>query len=838
MKNSRILLLIALSIFTSSYNFWNPFGGSNPNDSGQEKGPKAVQQELQEAGKQQFIKEILQSLEATLNSDTEVISSVLQAVEEKGQEVGKQVAIQVLGELQKAWPEGESSGVQEAIDEAIQAIQQPDLDAWEQAWQQALQKVRDAVQEEKEQQNEALAAAQQAKQVVQAAVQQAEQAVQEAVQQAKQAAQQVDTGQKAELQEEREADASRDQSEAPTASVGGALDSDGVQKAQQQQANGSSTEDVANIATEVKWQREADVNEAEGLAAPAVQSTPAVDLAPEAAGGAQQQTTIKILQELQQALQQVLEALQQKKISVKKLGTNTTEEEWEQFFTERGANKFWQILHMFRNNLKEFKAQGSVSDRTPSQLEAGVLPENPLSGKHSQTQSVPDASTLVKSSLKKSLASNPCRRSFNKASLSPSEKSDSVPEVLWGDVGLYHYLRNDSVAQSTSQMEALPEDTSLTLVHSLDFDFEKSMIPEQFDQEVANGVLTCLTSVLWDKGVIENLVISNGSRSFEKLDRAIKQLAQGLLGLYLTGNRLRYLPKELGYLQRLQVLNLAKNELSWLPYIGDMNHLITLDLSYNLFQDLPSYLATMPELKGLYVEGNSLKCLPESFRNPLKQQMWVIDLPPQEVDSLLPKSEREQWFRENNALNFWETLQYKSTYLEFDFRKNNISENSHLEAVKKIIEHLISEPTSAHTVTTLIIKHGILPNLYFIHMEAFTNLKFFDLSYNQQLQELPTGLDQLQKLEHFNIRGTSISSLSEASKAILEGLEDRGVCVYKDGDDEDDEKLDCIDEGDEGEKNPTALASAVAQPSALESTQASAAQQAPQALTQDPAEAV
>ena len=70
MKNSRILLIIALSIFTSSYNFWNPFGSSNPNDSGQEKGPKGVQQGLQEAGKQQFIEEILQRLEATLNSDT------------------------------------------------------------------------------------------------------------------------------------------------------------------------------------------------------------------------------------------------------------------------------------------------------------------------------------------------------------------------------------------------------------------------------------------------------------------------------------------------------------------------------------------------------------------------------------------------------------------------------------------------------------------------------------------------------------------------------------------------------------------------------------------------
>lgn len=832
MKNSRILLLIALSIFTSSYNFWNPFGGSNPNDSGQEKGPKAVQQELQEAVEGEVLdevrQEVSQMLRAVLNLEKiqEVVEKGLGTVEQKVQNVGKQVAIQVLKELQTAWPEADPEGKFAGVQEAIRTMQQSNLEAWEQAWQQALQKVRDAVQEEKEQQNEALAAAQQAKQAAQAAVQQAEQAVQEAVQQ-------VDTGQKAELQEEREADASRDQSEAPTASVGGALDSDGVQKAQQQQANGSLTEDVANIATEVKRQREADVNEAEGLAAPAVQSTPAVDLAPEAAGGAQQQTTIKILQELQQALQQVLEALQQKKISVKKLGTNTTEKEWEQFFTERGANKFWQILHIFRNNLKEFEAQGSVSDRPPSQLEAGVLPENPLSGKHSRTQSVPDDSTL--------------RRSFNKASLSPSEKSDSVPEVLSGDVTLYHYLRNDSVAQSTSQMEALPEDISLTLVHSLDFDFEKSTIPEQFDQEVANGVLTCLTSVLWEKGVIENLVISNGSESFKKLDRAIEKLAQGLLGLYLIGNRLRYLPNELGYLQGLQVLNLAKNKLSWLPYIGDMNHLITLDLSYNLFPDLPSYLATMPELKSLYVEGNPLKCLPESFRNPLKQQKWWIDLPPQEVNSLLPKSEREQWFRENNALNFWETLQYKSTYLEFDFTKNRISENSHLEAVKKIIEHLISEPTSAHTVTTLIIKNGILPNLYFIHMEIFTNLEFFDLSYNQQLQELPTGLDKLQKLEHFNIRGTSISSLSEASKAILQGLKDRRVRVYKDeddeddeddgddGDDEDDEQLGCIDEGEE---NPIALESVAAQPSALESIQASAAQQAPQALTQDPAGAV
>ncbi|KAL0112930.1 hypothetical protein PUN28_012288 [Cardiocondyla obscurior] len=88
--------------------------------------------------------------------------------------------------------------------------------------------------------------------------------------------------------------------------------------------------------------------------------------------------------------------------------------------------------------------------------------------------------------------------------------------------------------------------------------------------------------------------------------------------LYMYGNRIEELPKELGRMDQLTVLDLSANKLQVIPAcIGNLSNLKSLSLNDNFIERLSVELSQLNNLEILSVSGNQLVALPE----------WVGSLP-------------------------------------------------------------------------------------------------------------------------------------------------------------------------------------------------------------------
>jgi hypothetical protein len=117
-------------------------------------------------------------------------------------------------------------------------------------------------------------------------------------------------------------------------------------------------------------------------------------------------------------------------------------------------------------------------------------------------------------------------------------------------------------------------------------------------------------------------------------------------------NSLRQIPVEIGYMQKLEILNISMNQLEFLPdEIGHLQHLKELDLSRNklkriprsigllkslrflflqsnLLQEIPSEIGLLRKLETLDLSENSLKMIPEELNRSEKlKNLFVRDLP-------------------------------------------------------------------------------------------------------------------------------------------------------------------------------------------------------------------
>jgi Leucine-rich repeat (LRR) protein len=98
--------------------------------------------------------------------------------------------------------------------------------------------------------------------------------------------------------------------------------------------------------------------------------------------------------------------------------------------------------------------------------------------------------------------------------------------------------------------------------------------------------------------------------TLEELPKEIGQL-QKLEILFLSHNRLVKLPKEIGQLKNLKQLDLSYNSLIELPKeIGQLKNLNYLSLSYNSLVELPKEIGRLQNLKYLYIRNNFLEELP------------------------------------------------------------------------------------------------------------------------------------------------------------------------------------------------------------------------------------
>jgi Leucine-rich repeat (LRR) protein len=99
-----------------------------------------------------------------------------------------------------------------------------------------------------------------------------------------------------------------------------------------------------------------------------------------------------------------------------------------------------------------------------------------------------------------------------------------------------------------------------------------------------------------------------------------------LTWLYLVGDKLNELPKEIGQLTHLEWLDLKGNELNELPKeIGQLTQLIWLDLEGNELNELPKEIGQLTQLTLLNLKGNELNELPKEIVSLKKLDTLYID---------------------------------------------------------------------------------------------------------------------------------------------------------------------------------------------------------------------
>ena len=93
-------------------------------------------------------------------------------------------------------------------------------------------------------------------------------------------------------------------------------------------------------------------------------------------------------------------------------------------------------------------------------------------------------------------------------------------------------------------------------------------------------------------------------------------LAPLVTNIYLNGNNLTTIPKEIGNLTKLRQLDLSYNELTTLPpEIGNLTNLEEFHLNDNQLTTLPPEIGNLKNLERLYLDENELTTLPPEIGN-------------------------------------------------------------------------------------------------------------------------------------------------------------------------------------------------------------------------------
>lgn len=86
--------------------------------------------------------------------------------------------------------------------------------------------------------------------------------------------------------------------------------------------------------------------------------------------------------------------------------------------------------------------------------------------------------------------------------------------------------------------------------------------------------------------------------------------------IFRSNNQMKSLPREIGYLKNLSVLNVSDNLIEEIPdTIAFLSKMKALNVSDNNLVQLPSAIGNLPKLVIIIANNNSLKSLPREFKN-------------------------------------------------------------------------------------------------------------------------------------------------------------------------------------------------------------------------------
>lgn len=243
------------------------------------------------------------------------------------------------------------------------------------------------------------------------------------------------------------------------------------------------------------------------------------------------------------------------------------------------------------------------------------------------------------------------------------------------------------------------------------------------------------------QGLKELIVINdtNEKVGLKELPKEIGSLAELEL-LNLGGNLLTDLPKEISNLKKLEWLSLEKNEISKLPMvITSLEKLKVLILNNNPISEIPKELSSLAQLESLEIRNSGIKCISQGIASLLK--LKKLDL-------------------SANQLKVVPGFMGKLVELEsLSLGKNQIKElPEELKALKKLKKLVLSD-NKIEKFTSCIFGMEKLEEVYMS---------------NNKLTELPDNLQTIQTLNYLGVNSNQLKQLPEAIK-LCKNLEKLGL---------------------------------------------------------------
>jgi GTPase SAR1 family protein len=230
-----------------------------------------------------------------------------------------------------------------------------------------------------------------------------------------------------------------------------------------------------------------------------------------------------------------------------------------------------------------------------------------------------------------------------------------------------------------------------------------------------------------------NLDLS-GMRHTE-LPKSLGQLTQLQL-LNLAGNRLTALPEWLGQLTQLQELNLYGNQLTALPeWLGQLTQLQSLNFSHNPLTALPEWLGQLTQLQSLNLSNNQLTTLPEWLGQLTQLQRLRLShnqlaTLPESLGQLTQLQELN--LSSNRLATLSESLGQLTQLQELDLASNQLT----------ALPESLGQLTRLQKLFLQYNRLTDLPSSFIIQLSHFEQLNFHSNPFNPELSEAyKQGLD-------------------------------------------------------------------------------------------------
>jgi Leucine-rich repeat (LRR) protein len=427
-------------------------------------------------------------------------------------------------------------------------------------------------------------------------------------------------------------------------------------------------------------------------------------------------------------------------IHLEDLNNQSPDAVWKGFFTQRGADNFWNTLQKRRKNMlfELYKlmepAEGISESNQANETVAGIIRYLSCFNVKVQELSIIGAKNYSNHRLKSLPAEIGTLTSLQALTLSDNQLTATPPEI-----GSLTNLRK--LFLSGNRFTELPGALfNLTQLNSLAID---------------NNQISQLPDEISNLKRLEHLYI--GNNQLEQLPAPIGALTE-LTILDVSNNKLKKTTNNLGSLTKLKELNLSHNELTEIPSkLEKLTSLDKLDLSYNELTEIPSELGKLIEKltdKGqinINLSYNQLKILPFSMfmclftdeyeLNDISNNQWLtpestslkkINLKTKEEIS--KHAEQQSYVSSLQHLIIW---RIQNSENKAQYNLSNLPD--HINSIKKLQEIIKTEASLFKDIIFFENIHGELIPFYLDYgvidnEEAFSKfIEFLNVDYYQIL---------------------------------------------------------------------------------------------------------